>query len=145
MPGQIKKMLDQIIETRSRGDTFLALTTKTKLVLKGINPDKYDCDSPDNPWVIKDVRRIAEELDVILQEEPMAIKPVYSMEKSPEKNVAELAAQLSDISPSFILFFASSNFEPAALGAAMKKQFPKADIIGCTTAGELVNDKVLNN
>ena len=59
MAGQIKKMLDQIIETRSRGDSFLALTTKTKLVLKGINPDKYDCDSPDNPWVIKDVRRIA--------------------------------------------------------------------------------------
>ena len=68
MAGQIKNMLDQIIETRSQGDSFLALTTKTKLVLKGINPDKYDCNSEDNPWVIKDVRRIAKELDVTLQE-----------------------------------------------------------------------------
>ena len=96
MAGQIKKMLDQIIETRSRGDSFLALTTKTKLVMKGISPDKYDYDSPDNPWVIKDVRRIAEELDVTLQEEPMAIKPVYSMETSPEKNAADLAAHRPD-------------------------------------------------
>ena len=68
MAGQIKKMLDQIIETRSQGDPFLALTTKTKLVLKGINPDKYDRNSEDNPWVIKNVKRIARELNVILQE-----------------------------------------------------------------------------
>jgi hypothetical protein len=145
MAGQIKKMLDQIIESRSGGDSFLALTTKTKMVMKGINPDKYDYNSPDNPLVIKDVRRIANELHVTLPEETMAIKPVYSMETSPEKNAAELAAQLSDVSAKFILFFASSNFEPAALGAAMKKHFPKVDIIGCTTAGELVNEKVLKN
>jgi hypothetical protein len=75
----------------------------------------------------------------------MAIKPVYSMETSPEKNAADLAAQLSDLSPRFILFFASSSFEPAALAAAMQKQFPTAKIIGCTTAGELVNEKVLRN
>ena len=75
----------------------------------------------------------------------MAIKPVYSMETSPERNAADLAAQLSDLSARFILFFASSSFEPAALGAAMQKQFPTADIIGCTTAGELVSEKVLKN
>jgi len=145
MAGQIKKMLDQIIETRSRGDSFLALTTKTKLVMKGINPDKYDCNSADNPWVIRDIRRIAKELNVILQEEAMAIKHVYSMETSPEKNAAELAAQLADFSARFILFFAASSFEPAALGAAMQKHFPKVDIIGCTTAGELVSGKVLKD
>jgi hypothetical protein len=145
MAGQIKNMLDQIIETRSQGDSFLALTTKTKLVMKGINPDKYDCNSADNPWVIKDVRRIAKELDVILPEETMAVKPVYSMEPSPEKNAAELAAQLSNVSARFILFFASSSFEPAALGAAIQKQFPMADIIGCTTAGELISGKVLKD
>ena len=66
MAGQIKKMLDQIIETRSQGDPFLALTTKTKLVLKGVNPEKYDVDSDDNPWVINEVRRIAKELGVTL-------------------------------------------------------------------------------
>jgi len=66
MAGQIKKMLDQIIETRSQGDSFLVLTTKTKLVLKGINPEKYDRNSEDNPWVINEVRRIAKEMGVAL-------------------------------------------------------------------------------
>ena len=66
MAGQIKKMLDQIIETRSQGDSFLALTTKTKLVLKGVNPEKYDYNSEDNPWVINEVRRIAKEMGVAL-------------------------------------------------------------------------------
>lgn len=75
----------------------------------------------------------------------MAIKPVYSMETSPEQNAADLAAQLSALSPKLILFFASSNFEPAALATAMQKHFPTAQVMGCTTAGELVNEKVLRN
>ncbi len=75
----------------------------------------------------------------------MAIRPVYSMETSPERNAADLAAQLSDLSPRLVLFFASSSFEPAALAAAMQKQFSTAKVIGCTTAGELVNDKVLRH
>ena len=66
MAGQIKEMLDQIIETRSRGDSFLALTTKTKLALKGINPEKYDLNSEDDPWVINKVKRMAKEMGVTL-------------------------------------------------------------------------------
>jgi hypothetical protein len=66
MAGQIKQMLDQIIETRSQGDSFLALTTKTKLVFKGIHPEKYDCNSEDDPLVINKVRQIALELGVTL-------------------------------------------------------------------------------
>ncbi|MCB0193608.1 MAG: FIST C-terminal domain-containing protein [Anaerolineae bacterium] len=145
MAGKIKKMLDQIIETRSKGDYFLEQITKTKLIIKGINPDKYHDNSPDTPKIMQDVRRIAQQLGVTLQKEPVSIKPVYSMETSPEKNAAELAAKLSDISATFVLFFASSNFEPAALGAAMQAHFPTAIIMGCTTAGEIANEKMLKN
>lgn len=66
MAGQIKKMLDQIIESRSQGDSFLALTTKTKLIFKGVNPEKYDCNSEDDPLVMNKVRQIANELGVTL-------------------------------------------------------------------------------
>ncbi len=66
MAGQIKKMIDQIIETRSGGDPFLMLMTKTKLMLKGIDPEKYDDNSEDTPWVINDVKRIAQEMGVTL-------------------------------------------------------------------------------
>jgi hypothetical protein len=65
------------------------------------------------------------------------------METSPQRNAADLAAQLSGFSARFILFFASSSFEPAAIGAAIQKQFPTAEIMGCTTAGELVSEKLL--
>jgi hypothetical protein len=67
MPGQIKKMLDQIIEERSRGDRLIALTTRTKLVLKGINPEKYDHHSEDDPETISRVKQIAEELGVTIK------------------------------------------------------------------------------
>lgn len=146
MAGQIKKMLDQVIESRSQGDPFLARLTRTKLILKGFNPEKYGVNSEDDPLVLKQIRQIAEEMGLQnLQIQEATIKPAYSTEPSPRKNVADLAAQFSGLSPRFIVFFASSSFEPATLGAAMQLQFPMADIIGCTTAGELVNEKVLRN
>lgn len=66
MAGQIIQMLNQIIESRSQGDSFLALTTKTKLVLKGINPEKFNCDSEDDPIIINKVKEVAKELGVAL-------------------------------------------------------------------------------
>ena len=66
MAGQIKKMLDKIIEARSHGDRTIALTTKTKLVLKGINPEDYGSDSADDPEVISRVKQVAKELGVTI-------------------------------------------------------------------------------
>jgi len=64
MAGQIKHMIDAIIAQRARGNPTIALTTKTKLVLKGLNPDRFDAGSPDDPAVITKVRAIAAELGV---------------------------------------------------------------------------------
>lgn len=66
MAGQIIKMLNQIIESRSQGDSFLELTTKTKLILKGVNPEKFNCDSEDDPIIISKVKEVAKELGVAL-------------------------------------------------------------------------------
>ena len=46
MAGQIRIILDTIIERRSKGNSTIALTTKTKFILKGINPDRFDRDVP---------------------------------------------------------------------------------------------------
>ena len=64
MAGHIKQMIDSIIEQRSKGNPTLALTTKTKLVLKGINPDRFDAGSPDDPAVMTKVKAIAADLGV---------------------------------------------------------------------------------
>jgi hypothetical protein len=75
----------------------------------------------------------------------MAIRSVYSVERTPERNAADLASKLSDLSVKFVLFFASSRFDPSALASAIQEQFPRADTIGCTTAGEIVSGKMLKD
>ena len=64
MPGQIKQMLDSILQQRSNGNSIVLNTTKTKLILKGLNPDKFTLASPDDPAVIAKVRAIAAVLGV---------------------------------------------------------------------------------
>lgn len=64
MPGQIKRMLDQIVEKRARGNALVAELTVTKLMLKGLNPEKYNASSPDDPAVISRARTVAAELGV---------------------------------------------------------------------------------
>jgi hypothetical protein len=64
MAGKIKKAIDEIILQRSKGVPTLASTTRTKLIIKGINPDSYQNDSPDDLEVIEKIRQIANEFNV---------------------------------------------------------------------------------
>jgi len=64
MAGQIISMIESIIAQRSGGNPILVMTTKTKFVLKGISPDRYNAGSPDDPAVIAKLRTIAAELGV---------------------------------------------------------------------------------
>ena len=66
MAGQIRSMINLIIEKRSNGNPVLASTTQTKLILKGIDPNKYDANSPDDPQVIARLRELAAELSISL-------------------------------------------------------------------------------
>jgi hypothetical protein len=52
MPGRIKQMIDFIIKQRAQGNPMLERVIKTKLILKGINPSKYNLESADDPAVI---------------------------------------------------------------------------------------------
>jgi hypothetical protein len=64
MAGQIKHMLDAIIAQRSKGNAILVMTTKTKLILKGVDPDRYGSKSLDDPAVVARIKQIAAELGV---------------------------------------------------------------------------------
>ena len=66
MAGKIKRMLNEIIEKKSGGHPTLMSTTKTKLILKGFNPDRYDAQSPDDPEVIKKIMMTAKEMGIKL-------------------------------------------------------------------------------
>ncbi len=62
MAGKIKEMIDAILTKRSKGDPLLLKTTRTKLILKGINPDKYTLSSDDDPAVIEKLEKLMENL-----------------------------------------------------------------------------------
>jgi len=66
MAGKIKQLIDQIVEKRSNGNPAIAKVTKTKLVLKGVNPDNFTSTSADDAQIISKVRQIASELGVVL-------------------------------------------------------------------------------
>lgn len=66
MPGQIKTMIDKIISERAHGNSTLVNTTRTKLLLKGIDPEKFGSGSTDDPAIIDKLRKLAQELSVAL-------------------------------------------------------------------------------
>ena len=66
MPGEIKRVIDAILEQRAKGNPTLLVTTKTKLMLKGVNPDRYNSISPDEQAVLAKLRSIAAEFGVRL-------------------------------------------------------------------------------
>lgn len=65
MAGQIKKMIDAIVEQRANGSKILEGVVKMKLILKGIDPQNYDETSPDDPVVLE---RLAELKNELLQQ-----------------------------------------------------------------------------
>lgn len=80
----------------------------------------------------------------------MRFKTAYALTANgtPVANAKEatrkLASELSGFPAALILFFAATDYEPETLAAEMHDAFPGVDTIGCTTAGESVDDRMLN-
>ena len=66
MAGKIKQMIDSVVEQRANGNPTIALTTKAKLVLKGVNPGSFSETSPDDPVTIAKLKKIAADFGVQL-------------------------------------------------------------------------------
>jgi len=67
MPGKIKRMIDEIVRQRTALNPMFAGMVKTKLLLKGIDPSRYDANSPDDPAVIQKVAAAGVEMHVDLK------------------------------------------------------------------------------
>ncbi len=59
--------------------------------------------------------------------------------------VGEVKAQLGPIDAKMVVFFASTIHGPAIVSRAMQDAFPKALVVGSSTAGELVTGRMLKN
>lgn len=67
MAGKIKGMIDEIVRQRSAVNPMFAGMVKTKLLLKGIDPARFDAGSPDDPVMEKKVRAAAAEMGISLK------------------------------------------------------------------------------
>ena len=65
--GRTQLILDSIITQRSRGKPAVAKMIKTKLMLKGINPDAYSLESLDDPELVRKLTDLAARLSVRIQ------------------------------------------------------------------------------
>jgi hypothetical protein len=64
MAGTIKRMIDAITEKRSKGNPTIVFSTKAKFIFKGVNPDRFNATSPDDPVLIAKVRAIGAEMGI---------------------------------------------------------------------------------
>ena len=66
MAGQIKRMIDEIIDQKAKGDQALEYLMLAKLALKGVNTKKYDEQSDDDPVIIDRLRMVAKDFGVVI-------------------------------------------------------------------------------
>ncbi len=62
MAGKIKQVIDMIIAQRAKDNPMLAGVIRTKLMLKGIDPNKFTPQSDDDPAIIARLEAVAKEL-----------------------------------------------------------------------------------
>jgi len=66
MAGKINSMINAIVEGKSKGNSIIASSTRTKIILKGINVSNYNANSPDDPVIIEKLKVIAKEFGVTI-------------------------------------------------------------------------------
>lgn len=146
LPGKIKKMIDEIIQQRSKGNPAITEMTIAKLILKGINPNKFDINSPDDMTIINKLLDIARQLNVNnLDNIEKSIRSSSSSKITEEDAVKDIKNQLNINDIKLVIFFASSNYNQQKISLLMEEEFKGCIVVGCSTAGELASGEILDN
>jgi len=75
----------------------------------------------------------------------MSVKIASSSNPDIIQAVQEVKKNIQSSDSRLIVYFASIVYKQDELAKAMKEAFIQADVIGCSTAGELISGKMLNN
>jgi hypothetical protein len=146
LAGQIKHIIDNIIEERSNGNPAIKEMTIAKLILKGLNPNKFDKDSPDDVVIIEKLLAIAKQLNVkSYEEEELNIKSAFTNKFLEEDAVAEIKSQLNISNKKLVIYFSSNMYDQNKFSRLMKDAFEDCVVVGCSTAGEIVSGKLLKD
>jgi hypothetical protein len=175
MAGIIRQMIDSIIDQKAKDNPMLERVIKAKMILKGINPAKYTDQSEDDPAVIAHLQAMMETLGqaaapsavpAVAKSAPAGggaraarpsagpvasksanapIKTAFSSNPFTPACIGDIRTQLADVNPALVLFFASTKHAPAVVSRQMQAAFPKAQVFGCSTAGEIVSGHMLTS
>jgi hypothetical protein len=74
----------------------------------------------------------------------MPVQTAHSTDEDTRTAARAIAEQLRASSPEFVLFFVSSKHDPGAFAAELGAGLGGITCMGCTTAGELVDDRMLS-
>ncbi|MDU2064507.1 MAG: FIST N-terminal domain-containing protein [Sporomusaceae bacterium] len=72
----------------------------------------------------------------------MTVMTAISDQKVPKMAVQAIKGQLIEKAPKVVIYFASSNYDPQEISAAMQDAFHDATVFGCTTSGEIISGKM---
>lgn len=75
----------------------------------------------------------------------MNIVTAYSTKNTVEDITKDINEQLGFFDTELLIFFASSKFDHDAISRMMQETFPVSSVFGCSTAGEIISGKMLNN
>jgi hypothetical protein len=75
----------------------------------------------------------------------MNIVTAYSTKDTIEDVTKDINEQLGFFDTELLIFFASSKFDHDAISKSMQETFPVSLVFGCSTAGEIISGKMLNN
>lgn len=161
MPGQIKEMIDLIIQQRAKGNQAIEYAVRTKLILKGIDPKKYGAASADDAEVLGKLQSLARELEaratmpskkssyvpgavggVLPSQSGTGIRVANSNKNSVDEAVADIKSQLGGLRPRVVVYFSSLKYMPIEISMKMHAAFPDSAVFGCSSSGELFNGKV---
>jgi len=56
--GQVRRIILEVIEKRSKGNPVIAKSIRAKLFMKGINVDRFGQNTPDDPKVLEKVKKL---------------------------------------------------------------------------------------
>jgi len=73
----------------------------------------------------------------------MSTLTAYSTNPDPSAAVAEAAETLGGAEPALVIAFMTPDLDPAIVAKDLSGAFPDAHVVGCTTAGEIVNGSML--
>lgn len=154
MAGKIRQMIDSIIAQTATDNPVLERVIKTKMILKGINPAKFTPESDDDPAIIAKLENMKQAFKGTGGKNTPAarqrsgagqIKTAFSSKTTTADCVREIQNQIADLDPSAVIFFASTVHAPEAISRQMQDAFPKAQVFGCSSAGEITSGAMLSD